>query len=411
MVGSTMNCDAVDLSALWLLDSHYLALMADALGHPEDAARFRADEAGMKKRLNDRLWNPALGQFGSRFWSDAKAGIEVPTGAWSEEFKAEFFSDEAMQEPLAQASAKFAAGKLQGKPTWGTPPAKPWATRWSGSLNVPATGTYLITASGERMVRVYVDGKELTPTNSSDKASRQVSATANLTAGQTAQITVQTSQKAPTAVLKLSAQHLLASGDQFLTRITPMNFYPLIAGGAEAEHAQSALALLTDPKKFWGNYLIPTLPYDDPNWKQQYYWRGTIWGPVNYILWEGIRRYATPAQIAEYAERNVQLFMSNWDRSHVCGENYLSSQGTQSSDPHYTWGALLNLIALESIVDVADDGRIVLNGTLPKTLHLKNIPLLGKRYDVEVTPGKAVLLCEGKPVLEAKGQILRASLR
>jgi hypothetical protein len=70
-------------------------------------------------------------------------------------------------------------------------------------------------------------------------------------------------------------------------------------------------------------------------------------------------------------------------------------------------GALLNLIALESIVDVDDQGKILLNGTLTKTIDLKNIPLLGKRYDVRVRPGVTTLLLAGKEVLSAKGDVVK----
>ncbi len=129
---------------------------------------------------------------------------------------------------------------------------------------------------------------------------------------------------------------------------------------------------------------------------QQEYWRGDIWGPVNYILWVGIKKYAAPGQIEEYADRNVRLFMHDWQAEGICSENYLSTDGSHNHDPHYTWGALLNLVALESIIDVDDSGQIVLNGTLNKTLTLSHIPLLGKTFDVKVTPGSAELLRDGR---------------
>ena len=102
--------------------------------------------------------------------------------------------------------------------------------------------------------------------------------------------------------------------------------------------------------------------------------------------------------------------MNNWNKSKVCGENYLSSEGKQSSDPHYTWGALLNLIALESIVDVDDQGSIVINGTLTNTIDLKNIPLLGKYYDVRVRPGTTTLLLNDKEFLTAHGEVLHRKI-
>jgi glycogen debranching enzyme len=197
----------------------------------------------------------------------------------------------------------------------------------------------------------------------------------------------------------------------FLTRLTPMNFYPLSAGAPDTARAQRVLQMLTDPKKFWGPYLLPTLAYDDPDYHQQEYWRGDVWAPVNYITWQGIKNYASPAQIIEFADRSVELFMKNWLAHGVCSENYLSTDGTSSHDPHYTWGALLDLIGVESIVDVDDSGKIVLNGAQTKTITLKNIPLLGRTYDVKTIPGEAELIRDGCVLLTAKGIIVRAAIQ
>jgi hypothetical protein len=200
------------------------------------------------------------------------------------------------------------------------------------------------------------------------------------------------------------------AGAQFLTRLTPMNFYPLICGAPDSERAKEVLDLLTDPTKFWGPYLLPTLAYDDLDYHQQEYWRGDVWAPTNSIVWQGIKKYASPAQIAEFADRSVDLFMRNWLAKGVCSENYLSTDGTANHDPHYTWGALLSLIGLESIVDIDDSGDVVLNGAQNKTLTLTNIPLLGRTYSVKTAPGMAELVRNGKVVLTAKGTIVRAAL-
>ena len=77
---------------------------------------------------------------------------------------------------------------------------------------------------------------------------------------------------------------------RFLTRITPMNFYPLLCGAPDEKRASRVLKTLTDPKKFWGEWPIPTLPYDDPEYWTQDYWKGHVWGPVNYLVWQGLQR-------------------------------------------------------------------------------------------------------------------------
>jgi hypothetical protein len=266
MDGATMNCYSIDLSSMWSMDAHYLALLADTLGRNDDAARFRKEETDMNKRINERLWNDRMKMYCSRFWNDEKG---------------------------------------------------------------------------------------------------------------------------------------------FLTRVTLMNFYPLSAGAPDSERAKTVLGVLTDPKKFWGEYLLPTMAYDDPSWHEQEYWRGDVWAPTNYITWVGIKKYASSKQITEFGERNVRLFMHDWLSDGICSENYLSTTGAHHHDPHYTWGALLNLIGLESIVDIDDSGRIVLNGTINATINLNRIPLLGKSYDVKVTPGCTTLILEGEPILVAKGDIVR----
>jgi hypothetical protein len=193
----------------------------------------------------------------------------------------------------------------------------------------------------------------------------------------------------------------------FLTRITPMNFYPLLAGAADEGRAAQVLKVMTDPKRFWGDWVLPTVPYNDPVWKQQDYWRGKVWAPVNFLVFQGLQRYADPKLLDEYADKSVRLFMRNWTAKGVCGENYLSTTGEQSSDPHYTWGALLCLIGVESICRIDPDGSVVLNGTADRTVEIKNLPIHGKLYEVSTTPGHAVLKRNGRVVLEAKGEEVR----
>jgi neutral trehalase len=177
----------------------------------------------------------------------------------------------------------------------------------------------------------------------------------------------------------------------FLTRFNPMNFYPLICGAPDATRAAQVLKKLTDLSLFWGEWKIPTLPYNDPLWPSQEYWRGDVWAPPNYLVFQGLKRYASSQQQLEFARSSVNLFMRNWNQRGVCGENYLSSNGEQSADPHYTWGALLCLIGLESVVDISNDGKIMPGEGLPEDLELRNIPLGGKLYHVKVKNGQAVV--------------------
>jgi hypothetical protein len=194
-----------------------------------------------------------------------------------------------------------------------------------------------------------------------------------------------------------------SKGGQFLTRLTPMNFYPLICGAASSERAKSTLAVLTDPKRFWGDWILPTVSFEDPVWKQQTYWHGTVWAPVNFLVLQGLHRYASPELLAEYGRKSVSIFMKNWTSDGYCGENFGSDTGLVDGDKHYTWGALMCLVGLESICYIEPDGRVTLNGAQTAKLTLHNVPIRGRRYTVETGPGWAKLELGDRVVLEAHG--------
>jgi hypothetical protein len=176
----------------------------------------------------------------------------------------------------------------------------------------------------------------------------------------------------------------------FLERITPMNFYPLLCGAPDARKAESLLKTLTDPKKFWGDWPVPTLPYDDPEYFKQTYWKGHVWGPVNYLIWQGVKRYGSTRSQAELARRSVELFMRNWTAHGTCNENYFSTDGRGDDHPHYTWGALLCRIGIEALWEITVDGKPTgrQNSFFTECVELRNMPACGKLYRVSSKQGR-----------------------
>ena len=407
MHGKTMNCYAVDLCSMWSMDAHYLALIAEAIGKPADAARFRQDEADMNRRINEKLWNDELGVYCSRFWDDAETLDAVAPSAFGAGFDGEYFSDEALKTSVGtHHDAKLDFNWKDQPPIDALKEGKHWSARWKTTFTPPTPGHYHFRASGDDGVRVIVDGKTVID-DWSVHILREQTADVNFVDLHPVPVVIEYYQHEGGAELYFSATYFKPTHGAFLTRLTPMNFYPLSAGAPDAARAQRALAVLTDPKKFWGTYLLPTVSYDDPDYHFQQYWRGDVWGPANYLVWPGIRRYASPEQATEFADRSRDLFMHNWIANGVCSENFLSTTGEHGGDAHYTWGALLNLIALENIIDVDDSGQLLLNGAQKSKITLHNIPLLGQRYDVKTEPGSAELFRDGKVVLTAKGKIAR----
>lgn len=132
-------------------------------------------------------------------------------------------------------------------------------------------------------------------------------------------------------------------------RLSPTNFYPLLAKAATPEEAKTMIEKhLMNPKEFWGEYVIPSIERDDPAFKDQNYWRGRIWGPMNYLVYLGLKNYDEAASRGALVRKSYELFLKEWrEKGHV-HENYNANSGTgddvTSSDRFYHWGALLGYI-------------------------------------------------------------------
>jgi putative isomerase len=136
---------------------------------------------------------------------------------------------------------------------------------------------------------------------------------------------------------------------QFSPRLSPTNFYPLLAKAATPEQAQIMISKhLLNEKEFWGDYVIPSIARDDAAFKDQNYWRGRIWGPMNYLVYLGLRNYDDHETTRAFAQKSYALFLQEWNQNGHVHENYNATSGSGddvgSSDRFYHWGALLGYI-------------------------------------------------------------------
>jgi putative isomerase len=136
---------------------------------------------------------------------------------------------------------------------------------------------------------------------------------------------------------------------QFSSRLSPTNFYPLLAKAATPEQAEIMIKKhLLNPQEFWGEWVIPAIAQNDPAFRDQEYWRGRIWGPMNYLVYLGLGNYDAPEVRAEFAQKSYNLFLKEWEGNGHVHENYNAITGTgddvTSSDRFYHWGALLGFI-------------------------------------------------------------------
>ncbi len=136
---------------------------------------------------------------------------------------------------------------------------------------------------------------------------------------------------------------------QFSTRLSPTNLYPMLAHAATPDQARVMIEKhLLNPREFWGEWVIPSIARNDPAFADQDYWRGRIWGPMNYLVYLGLRNYDDAAVRGEFAQRSYRLFLKEWTEKGHVHENYNALAGTgddvSSSDRFYHWGALLGYV-------------------------------------------------------------------
>lgn len=79
---------------------------------------------------------------------------------------------------------------------------------------------------------------------------------------------------------------------QLSHRISPTNFYPMLAKACTQEQAERMIKEhYYNPDEFYGEYVMPSIARDDPAFKDNDYWRGRIWGPMNFLVYLGMRNY------------------------------------------------------------------------------------------------------------------------
>ena len=143
----------------------------------------------------------------------------------------------------------------------------------------------------------------------------------------------------------------------FVRSLGPTSFYPLAAGVPTPEQTEHLLAHLADPEHLRRRIrACPARPRDDPAALDNSYWRGRIWPPLNYWVWQGLRRMGRRAEASRLAESSFALFGRAWaDR--LCPENYNAVTGEPLDQPDtdgfYGWGALMPLMAVGEVADVS----------------------------------------------------------
>ena len=144
---------------------------------------------------------------------------------------------------------------------------------------------------------------------------------------------------------------------RFSTRKAASNFYPLLARIPDERQARLMLKhLFVNRKEFWGDYVIPSISRDDPAFNDpknpdRQYWRGTIWPPTNYLVYQGLKAYGFDNEASDFAAKSAQLFMRTWTNFQLCPENFHPLTGEAAGQRFQSWGPLFVLLGVEEYLD------------------------------------------------------------
>jgi putative isomerase len=132
-------------------------------------------------------------------------------------------------------------------------------------------------------------------------------------------------------------------------RLSPTLFYPLLA---KVPNQQQASRMMKEhfynPEEFGGAYIMPSIARNDIAYKDNKYWRGRIWAPMNFLVYLGIRNYDLPDASRDMIRKSKDLLLKSWMGERHVYENYNAETGRGDdagmSDSFYHWGALLGFM-------------------------------------------------------------------
>jgi hypothetical protein len=188
----------------------------------------------------------------------------------------------------------------------------------------------------------------------------------------------------------------------FFPHVSPDIFFSLLGKVADEDRAAGLRKLFDDPVKFAGEWILPTISRDDPEFHKQQYWRGKVWAPVNWLAYQGFKIYEWDREARMLADSSARMFLRPWRAKGHCYENFLSTTGEGSSDPHYTWGALMVLIAIEELIDVNPWHGLRFGNLQPvEEGAIERYPVADALYDVHVGPDGLEVKRDARKIIAA----------
>ena len=129
------------------------------------------------------------------------------------------------------------------------------------------------------------------------------------------------------------------------------NLYSLFSSKVTEEKKRSmSEKYLCEPSELGGDFMLPSISRSDPAFPDQDYWRGRIWAPMNYLVYEALTAAGMEREMELLAESSRRVLLKEWEeRGHV-HENYSGYDGEGCDKPNsnnfYHWGGLMGYVAI-----------------------------------------------------------------
>lgn len=189
----------------------------------------------------------------------------------------------------------------------------------------------------------------------------------------------------------------------FTTHYAPTSFYPLFDDATPADRVRRLVdGHLLNDAEFWGPYPLPSIARSDPAFPDNHYWRGRIWPPVCFLVYEALQCVGERAPASALAAKCLELFLPEWRGKNHIHENYNADtaegcDNPKSSNNFYSWGGLLPFLAAAELADARPDGSVHFGAVTPERTGIANVPWNGGRLSVLVNgdaPGLRITLDE-----------------
>lgn len=196
----------------------------------------------------------------------------------------------------------------------------------------------------------------------------------------------------------------ILSPGTFARTITPTSFYPMLFIKLAKNVKASLYSKLKDPAYFGAIFKVLSLAASDERIALDgEYWRGRVWPPLNYLVYQGLKMQGMLKKAYDIALSSLRQFQFEWQKSAHVHENYSAYTGYGEAQtgvycrtaPLYTWGSLMGLMFMNEFAEVQMDGKLRFGNLYSlDEVKINNLRVGKSRIDLIYSPSSMELFID-----------------